>query len=86
MVTSSCVTGCAEIKEDATGVAYARIREMSHAYRIWFETLKKRDRLEDLDVGERIILKWVLRNWCLRVWADLSSFGWSPVAGVSWTR
>ena len=86
MVTSSCVIGCAEIKEDAAGVAYARIREMRTAYRIWLETVNKRVRLEDLDVGERTILKWILRNWCLSMWTDLSSFGWSPVAGLSWTR
>jgi hypothetical protein len=46
-----------KLKEDATGVVYAHIRETKIAYRIWLETIKKRVRLEDLDVGERIILK-----------------------------
>ena len=75
-----------KLKKDATGVAYAHIRGTKNAYRIWLETIKKIVRLEDLDVGERIILKWILRNWCLSMWTDLSSFGWGPVAGLSCTR
>jgi hypothetical protein len=61
MVTSFCVTGCDQIKEDAVGVAYARFREKSNAYRIRLETLKV-IHLEDFDVDERIILKLILRN------------------------
>ena len=81
MVTSTCVTGWGQINEDTTGVAYARIKDTRNAYRIWLETLKKRVFLEDFDVGERIILKWILRNW-----TDFSNFGWGPVAELSWTR
>jgi hypothetical protein len=29
---------------------------------VWWENLKKRYRLEDLGVDERIILKWILNN------------------------
>jgi hypothetical protein len=29
----------------------------------WWENRKERDHYEDLDVGERIILKWILMEW-----------------------
>jgi hypothetical protein len=28
----------------------------------WYESIKERDHLEYLDIGERIILKWILRG------------------------
>jgi len=47
----------------------------------WSKNLNERKHLGDLDVDEKIILKWSQRN---RVWrCGLDSFGkvWSPMAG-----
>ena len=39
----------------------------------WWENLKKRDYLEDLGVGARVILKWIFMKWDGGVdWADLA--------------
>ena len=35
--------------------------------RFWSGKLKERDHLEDLEVNERIILKWILKNWDGRI-------------------
>jgi hypothetical protein len=29
----------------------------------WREILREREHLEELDVDERIILKWIFKNW-----------------------
>jgi hypothetical protein len=39
----------------------ARMGEMRNAYtQFWLESLKQRNRLENLDVNIRMILKWIL--------------------------
>jgi hypothetical protein len=47
--------------------------------KFWLESLKGRDRSEDLDVDERIILKWVLVKQVGKVW---TGFIWLRI----WTR
>jgi len=33
------------------------------AYRVWWGDLRERDHLGDLGVGERITLKWTVKQW-----------------------
>jgi hypothetical protein len=40
----------------------ARVSENRNAYRTWWESQKKRDHYEDLDIGWRIILRWILER------------------------
>jgi hypothetical protein len=40
----------------------APVGEKRYAYRIWWESQKERDHWEDLDVGGRIILRWILER------------------------
>ena len=37
---------------------------------VWWETLKKKDYLEVVGVGGRIILKRILRKWDERTWTE----------------
>jgi hypothetical protein len=37
----------------------------------WLENMRGRDHLEDLDIDERIILKWFLRKQGWRAWIGL---------------
>jgi hypothetical protein len=37
----------------------------------WRESRKERDHWEDLDIGERIILEWILERWDGVVWTGL---------------
>jgi hypothetical protein len=37
----------------------------------WWESQKERDHWEDLDVGVRIILRWMLERWDGMDWIDL---------------
>jgi hypothetical protein len=39
--------------------------------KVWSETPKGRDQLEDLDSNGRIILKWILHKLTEKVWARL---------------
>jgi hypothetical protein len=36
--------------------------------KFWSEDLKGRDHSEDVGSGKRIILKWVLGKWGVRMW------------------
>jgi hypothetical protein len=36
--------------------------------RFWWVNLRERDQLEDRGVDERIILRWIIRNWDVGVW------------------
>jgi hypothetical protein len=39
---------------------------------LWWVKLKERVHLEDLDVGGRIILKWISKRWDGETWTGLS--------------
>jgi len=41
----------------------------------WWGNLRERDHLEDPDVDERIILRWILMKWDVGIWT-----------GTSWLR
>jgi hypothetical protein len=49
----------------------ARMGKKRNAYRILMGNQKERDHYEDLDVGERIILKWILDRQDGVVWTEL---------------
>jgi len=52
-----------------------KIKEMGRAYgtyTVLWRNLKERDRLEDLAVYERIILKWILRKQDATTWNGLA--------------
>jgi hypothetical protein len=40
-------------------------------YKCWLESLNGRDSLEDTSVDGRIILKWILKKLCYKVWIGL---------------
>jgi hypothetical protein len=40
------------------------MREMTNAYRVYFENLKSKDPLGNLDIFWGIILKWILNKKC----------------------
>jgi hypothetical protein len=42
--------------------------EMRDALKFWWESLKGRDHLEDLDIDRRIILKCILGKYGVRMW------------------
>jgi len=44
------------------------MRQMRNAHNFWMENLKGRDHSENLDVGGRIILEWILGKYGGRVW------------------
>jgi len=38
----------------------------------WWGNLRKRDNLEDSDVDERIILRWIFMKWGVGIWTASS--------------
>ena len=34
----------------------------------WWDNLKERDHIEDLGVGGRVVLKWILKRFGKKVW------------------
>jgi len=44
--------------------------------------LRKRDHLEDSGVGGRVILRWILRKWDVRVWTGSSWLRIRKVVGL----
>jgi hypothetical protein len=46
----------------------ARVRDTRNAYKFLLGNLKGRDYSEDLGVYGRIILKWVLKKFCVKSW------------------
>jgi len=46
----------------------ACIGDRRGAYKIWWDNLRERDHLEDLDVDGRLIFKWIFRKWNGEVW------------------
>jgi len=46
------------------------VREVQIGF--WWGELRLRNNLEDLDVDGRIILRWIFREWDMRVWTGSS--------------
>jgi hypothetical protein len=51
-----------EVKEDEMGIACTTYGEKRNAYKAFVSKPEGKRPLEDLDVGGRIILKWILEN------------------------
>jgi hypothetical protein len=51
-----------QVKEDEMGRACRTNGEKTNAYRILVGKPEEKDHLEDLDVGGRIILEWILER------------------------
>jgi hypothetical protein len=49
----------------------------------WLESLKERDHIEDISVGERVILKWILGLQCVD-WIYMAKYMdlWGAVMNV----
>jgi hypothetical protein len=51
--------------------------------KFWLESLKGKDHhLEDLSIDERIILKWILRKQCERVWTGFIRLRRGTIGGL----
>ena len=48
--------------------------EACDIYGVWRGNLRERHHLEDIGIYERIILKWVLKKWAVRVLSGFISF------------
>jgi len=52
----------------------------------WWGNLRERNNLEDPGVNERIILRWVFRNWDVRAWTGSSWLRVGTGGGHLWMR
>jgi hypothetical protein len=48
----------------------------------WLGNLKGRDYLEDLGVDRKIILEWILRKYCGKVWTGCTLLGIGTSGGL----
>jgi hypothetical protein len=46
----------------------ACIEEMKNTHKIWSENMMRRDHLEDLGVGGKIVYEWILGKYSRTVW------------------
>jgi hypothetical protein len=46
----------------------ARMRQMINTYKLWSESLRGQDHIEDVYVGGSIILKWFYSKGCMKAW------------------
>jgi hypothetical protein len=53
------------------------IGELRNAYKI--ETVKGRGHLGDLGIGGRLLLKWILEKWDMRMW---TGFNWVKIGSI----
>jgi hypothetical protein len=55
----------------------ARMRAKRNAYSLSVESQKERDHQENLDVGRRIIFRWILEKWdgVERIWLRILTSG-----------
>jgi hypothetical protein len=60
------------VKEGEMGRACSTHGGKRNACRVFWESQKERDNYEDLDVGGRIMLKWILEGWGGVDWIDLA--------------
>lgn len=42
-----------------------------NAYKILVQKLKGRDYLEKLDIDGKVVLRWISKNYCMNLWAEL---------------
>jgi len=56
------------IEKNEMAVPAARMGRGEAYTGFWWGNLKERDHLEDPDVDERVILRWIFRKWCVGVW------------------
>ena len=63
----------------------ARKGERRRAYRVWWENMKGKEYLEDLDT-DGIILKWISKNEKIRVSAGMTWLKIVRSDGLLWTR
>jgi hypothetical protein len=69
-----------KIEEGVLGEACVTFRGRREMHsRFWWGNLKGRDYLEVLGVGDRIILKWILNNHYLRIYAEQTQYLHAPV-------
>jgi hypothetical protein len=59
-----------QTKEDEMGWLVPRMREMKTLCRILWATLEGRVELGDLDVDGSMLLKLILKEWCVGVWSE----------------
>jgi hypothetical protein len=64
----------------------ARIREMSNSYTIFGRIPEGKNHLRDLGVDERIILKWILEKWYMKIFTRLIWLKTWSNGRLFWTR
>ena len=71
-----CVFFC-KIEKNKMGGVCSAYGGRGEAYTgFWWGNLRERDRLGDLGIDVRIILRWILRKWDVGVWTGL---GWLKI-------
>lgn len=68
-----------QIKQDDTGLAWGRFNKHT---KFWFEILKRRYHLDNIDEDRRIILKWIVRKLGGMVWTQDMDQLWAVVNTV----
>ena len=53
---------------------------------LWWGNLRERDHLEKPGVDVRIILRWIFRNWDMRLWTESSWLRIGTGSGYLWMR
>jgi hypothetical protein len=86
------ITTTVYLRQGVTGSKSRIIRWVGHVAYMGEKLLNKcstefvgkceeRRHLEDISTDGRIILKWILNKWRIRIWTEFIWSGWKPVAG-----